>query len=183
MASSSTQALLLILDGCREMLGQVRNWSRSLSAFRLMGCPVLLFVRPYFVERPDDRLLIQSTVIRSLYFWRYVSATFFQQVKIALSVLSAVPVGGYVGLRHRDWVPTFTGLLYRQALILVPPNHSMQRTFDSVLRLAAPSLGLRQRPLISTLGGVDSLFQVIGSLAPENRHSDSRNECQLSGRK
>ena len=82
-----------MLDGCREMLGQVQNWSRSLSAFRLMDCPVLLFVRPYLVERPDDRLLIQSSAIRSQYFRRYVSATSFQQVKIALSVLSAVPVG------------------------------------------------------------------------------------------
>ena len=160
MTSTSTKDLLLMLDGCREMLGQVQNWFRSLSAFRLMGCPVLLFVRPYFVERPDDRLLIQSTLIRSLYFRRYVSATFFQQVKIALSVFSAVPVGGYVGLRHRGWFPTFTGLLYRQALILVPPNHSMQRTFDSVLRLATPSLGLRQRPLISTLGGVDRVSSI-----------------------
>ena len=151
----------LILDGCCEILGQVQNWFRSLSAFHTGGCPVLLFVRPYFVERLDDRLLIQSSAIRSQYFRRYVSATSFQQVKIALSVLSAVPVGRYVGLRHRDWVPTFTGLLYRQALILVPPNHSMQRKLDLVLRLATPVLGPAQVPLISTLGGVARLFWIL----------------------
>ena len=77
-----------------------------------------------------------------------------------MSVFSAIPLGEAVRLRRRDWVPTFIGLLYRQALILVPPNHSMQRTVDSVLRLAAPSLGLRQRPLISTLGGIYSLIPI-----------------------
>ena len=77
-----------------------------------------------------------------------------------MSVFSAIPLGEAVRLRRRDWVPTFIGLLYRQALILVPPNHSMQRKIDLVLRLATPVLGPAQFPLISTLGGVDRLIHV-----------------------
>ena len=49
-------------------------------------------------------------------------------------------IGEAIRLRRRDWVPTFTELLYRQSLILVPPNHSMQRKIDPGLRLATPSL-------------------------------------------
>ena len=85
-------------------------------------------------------LSMHRRVIRRKYFRRYVSGNAVVIAHILLSVLSGALLGQAVDFLRRIALLIPRVLLYRQALILVPPNHSMQRKIDPELRLATPSL-------------------------------------------
>ena len=113
------------------------DWLRS---FQLQVCPVTQSGSTHFVGRPDDMLSMHRRVIRRKYFRRYVSGNAVVIAHILLSVLSGALLGQAVDFLRRIALLIPRVLLYRQALILVPPNHSMQRKIDPELRLATPSL-------------------------------------------